>query len=70
MNGDPVAAWRRFKEGSGPLHELTNRIAKTLHEERHRSTWENACEHDSWLAVSSWEDAEAVVAVLPLGVAA
>lgn len=64
---DPAASWRRYKTGAGPLHELTERIAKTIHEERHPGKpWEQAREIDTWLAVGSWQTAEAVVAILPL----
>lgn len=60
---------RRMKRGSGPLHDLTNLVAKTLHEERYpKHSWEHDREHDGWLAVGSWRVAEAVVRALPLAV--
>ena len=67
---DPGAAWRRYKAGSGHLHDLTELIAKAIHEEQHPGkSWEEDREHDTWLAVGSWQSAEAVVAVLPLAIA-
>lgn len=69
MNNNPGPAWIRYKNGKGPLHELTESIAKAIHESNHDKSWENARENDSWLAVGSWMTAEAVVAILPLSVA-
>ena len=71
MSRDPAAAWRRFKNGSGPIHELTENVARAIHETRHPgSQWDKAKVNDQWLAVGSWIAAEAVVSVLPVTVAA
>jgi hypothetical protein len=67
---DPAAAWRRYKEGSGPLHELTETVARAIHNCDHAQGWDYAKERDQWLAVGSWIAAEAVVAVLPMVVSA
>lgn len=64
---NPPAAWKRFKGGSGPLHALTEQIARAIHEADHESSqWDWAKEHDQWLAVGSWIAAEAVMAILPM----
>lgn len=64
---DPASAWRRYKSGDGPLHELTERVAKTIHEHDHPGrSWERDRGRDTWLAVGAWQTAEAVVAVLPM----
>lgn len=66
---DPVAAWKRYKAGSGPLHELTENVARAIHEDRYSSpSWDHDKVKDAWLAVGSWQAAEAVVRVLPLSV--
>ena len=69
MSGSPSDAWCRYKDGSGPLHQLTERIAEAIHEVEHRgSRWEYAKDHDQWLALGSWMAAEAVTAILPIAV--
>lgn len=65
LTRNPAAAWKRFKSGSGPLHALTEQIARAIHETDHSgSQWDSAKESDQWLAVGSWIAAEAVMAVL------
>lgn len=68
MTRDPASAWQRYKSGSGPLHELTEKIAKAIHESHYDQSWEIAREADTWLAVGSWIDAEVVIKVLPFNV--
>lgn len=48
-----------------PLQET---IARAIFEEAHRKSWDVAKVHDQWLALSSWEEAGAVMRVLPLAV--
>lgn len=65
---DPQAAWGRFRNPTHPgLHELTEKVARAIHESEHEgSRWDHDKERDQWLTVGSWMAAEAVVAILPL----
>ena len=64
---DPAGAWQRFQNGSGPLHDLTVTVARTIHEQEHQGKkWDADVVSDQWLAVGAWQTAEAVVAALPL----
>ena len=65
---DPVSAWQRYKTGNGPLHDLTVTIARAIHKERYCDDWDRAVTRDQWLAVASWQTAEAVVQAIPLAV--
>ncbi len=63
---DPQAAGRRMLDGVGPMHDLTNLVARAIHESEHpRRTWDRDRTADQWLAVGSWIAAEKVVKALP-----
>lgn len=68
MSDNPSTAWLRYKNGKGPLHDLTESIAKAIHESNNKSSWEIVREHDTWLAVGSWISAEAVISILPFSI--
>lgn len=66
---DVQSLGRRMQSGSGPLWELTNNIARAIHESRYRTRdWDHVRTEDQWLAVGTWRQAEAVVRVLPFAV--
>jgi len=50
---------------ANPLQEL---IACAIFEYRYKKNWSQAKENDQWLAYGTWQDAEAVMKVLPLAV--
>lgn len=66
---DVSAIARRMLRGSGPMWELTNTVARAIHESDHgRNNWDHDRTEDQWLAVGTWRQAEAVIRVLPFAV--
>jgi hypothetical protein len=65
---NPAEAAKRMSSEVGPLWKLTNKIAEAIYQDRHYPNgddWEYVKANDPWLAVGSWQTAEAIMAILP-----